>query len=80
MFQIASGIGTTSWNDDNAYYLQVDSWDARPWDPKGPPYQVAGKASGKIIVVFKGSGKHKDSGLAGVFTDAIVRYMGKPAF
>ena len=80
MFQIIEGKGSLSWNSDNAWFIQIDAWEAKPYDPKGAPYQVAGKASGKVYVAFKGDSTHKDCGVAGVFKDAVVRYIGKPQF
>jgi hypothetical protein len=81
-FQIASPSkpgSTTSWNADNAYYVEITKWDAKPYDPKGKMWQEAGKASGKIYVAYKGGwGGFVNSGVAGTFEDAIVRYMGTP--
>jgi hypothetical protein len=68
----------TSWNASNAYYIEITSWDVKPYDAKGSVFQEAGKASGKVYVAYKGSGSFKDSGVAGTFKDAVVRYMGKP--
>ncbi len=70
----------TSWNAPNAYLLEFTKWDVKPWDPEGPAFQSAGTASGRVAVVYKGSGEFKDSWLAGHFEGATVRYMGRPYF
>ncbi|MGE0328331.1 MAG: hypothetical protein AB7K71_03765 [Polyangiaceae bacterium] len=79
-FQInsAEGGGLTSWNAENAYYLEFSEWDVKPYDEQGSSSQVAGKASGKVYVAYKGTGSFKNSGLWGTFKDAVVRYSGKP--
>lgn len=69
---------TTSWNSDNAWVLKITKWDVKPWNPEGDVFQVGGTASGKIAVCYKGSAGFANSWIAGTFTDAIVRYMGKP--
>lgn len=87
-FQIVQpkdATSTTSWNTDNAWYVEITKWDVKPFDPKASMFQEAGKASGKIYVVFKANNftqkdGFKHSGVAGTFTDAIVRYKGKPAW
>jgi hypothetical protein len=43
-------------------------------------FQVAGKASGKVYVAYKGYGDFKSSGVAGEFKDVVVRYMGEPFY
>ncbi|MCB9588085.1 MAG: hypothetical protein H6718_21945 [Polyangiaceae bacterium] len=70
--------GLTSWNATNAYYIEFTEWDAKPYDEKGSMTQVAGTASGKVYVAYKGAGSFKNSGLWGTFKDAVVRYRGKP--
>jgi hypothetical protein len=77
----ANAEATTSWNADNAWVLEVTKWDVKPWDANGPLFQEAGKASGKISVCYKGDPTGiQSSWIAGTFTDAVVRYMGKPYF
>jgi hypothetical protein len=72
---------TTSWNADNAWVIEVTKWDVKPWDANGPLFQEAGKASGKFSVCYKGDPTGiQSSWVAGTFTDAVVRYMGKPYF
>lgn len=76
---------TTSWNTDNAYYLEITKWDVKPYDAKAGMFQQAGTASGKLYVVHKASESlakkgFKTSGVAGTFTDAVVRYRGEPKF
>ena len=69
---------TTSWNSDNAWVLEITEWDVKDWDPDGDIFQVAGTASGKVAVCYKGSCGFADSWAAGTFTGAVIRYMGKP--
>lgn len=70
---------TTSWNADNAWVIEITSWDVKPWDPDADMFQQAGTASGRIAVCYKGaSGSFKNSWAAGTFTNAPVRYMGEP--
>jgi len=81
MFQIKEhdSDDTTSWNSDVHMVLEITKWETKPYDPEGELFQVAGKASGKIYICFVGSAGFKNSGVAGTFTDAIIRYMGNPA-
>jgi hypothetical protein len=75
----ANPEATTSWNADNAWVFEVTKWDVKEWDPNGPLFQEAGKASGRIAVCYKGDPTGiQSSWIAGTFTDAVVRYMGKP--
>jgi len=69
---------TTSWNASNAYVIQITKWDVKPYDPKGSIFQSAGSASGRVAIVYKGSGSFKNSYAAGAFENVPVRYMGKP--
>jgi hypothetical protein len=69
---------TTSWNTDNAYVLEITKWDVNPYDEGGKIFQHAGSASGRIYIVYKGGTNIKESWAAGTFTDAPVRFMGKP--
>lgn len=69
---------TTSWNASNAYVIEFTKWDVKPWDPDGDTFQEAGRASGKLAVVYKGGGDFENSWVAGTFEDAVVRYMGTP--
>jgi hypothetical protein len=71
---------STSWNGTNGWALEITKWDVKPWDPKGSPFQDAGKASGKVSVCYKGSGDFTDSWAAGTFADVAVRYMGQPYY
>lgn len=78
-FQIqkADGTGLTSWNSQNAYAIEITKWDVKPYDEKRM-FQVAGKASGRIAICYKGTGDLKNAWAAGTFEDVLVRYMGKP--
>jgi len=69
---------TTSWNADNAYVLEITRWDVKPYTEDEGMFQVGGKASGRVYIVYKGAFDMKDSWAAGIFTDVPVRYMGQP--
>jgi hypothetical protein len=76
---------TTSWNTSNSFYVEITKWDVKPYDAKGGMFQQAGTASGKVYVAHDANDMSekrgfKDSGVAGTFTDAIVRYKGEPKF
>jgi hypothetical protein len=77
----ANPEATTSWNASNAWVLEITKWEVKPWDAAGPLFQEAGKASGRIAVCYKGDPTGiQSSWIAGTFTDAVVRYMGKPSW
>lgn len=70
---------TTSWNTTIAYVLHITKWEVEPWSPEGSVFQDAGRASGKVVAVFRGNGRDfENSWIAGTFEDAVVRYMGRP--
>jgi hypothetical protein len=71
---------TTSWNSPNAYVLELTRWEVADYDPNASMFQVAGRASGRIVVVYRGynDGRFQNSWVAGSFTDVPVRYMGEP--
>lgn len=82
-FQIMPGDDpeeTTSWNAENAWVVEITKWEAKDYIEGGPVFQHAGIASGRVYVAYKGGDSLKDSWAAGTFTDAVVRYMGKPDF
>ena len=49
---LPEGPTTTSWNAKNAYVLELTKWEVKPWDPEGPVFQDAGRASGRVIVMY----------------------------
>lgn len=70
---------TTSWNTNTAYHLEITEWTAGDYDPEGSMFQEAGRASGKVVAVFRGrEGSFANSWVAGTFENAVVRYMGRP--
>jgi hypothetical protein len=69
---------TTSWNADNAWAIEITSWQATDWVSGGAVFQDAGRASGRIAVCYKGSANLQNSWVAGRFENAIIRYMGEP--
>jgi len=72
--------GTVSWTSDHAYFLEVTQLSMKPYEPSGPLVQVAGTASGRVYVAYRGGARFLNSGVAGTFSNAIVRYYGKPFF
>lgn len=70
--------GTVSWTSEHAYYLEVTSMTMKPYDPAGPLVQEAGTASGRVYVAYRGGFRFLNSGIAGTFSNAVVRYYGKP--
>jgi hypothetical protein len=58
--------------DAGAYVVELTAWDVHPWVATGSPFQIAGKASGKVSACVGGGA------VAGKFEDVMVRYMGKP--
>ncbi len=71
---------TTSWNGTNSWVIQITKWEVKPYDPAGEMFQEAGKASGRVVVVYQAGADFKNSWVAGTFEDATVRYMGKPSW
>ena len=70
---------TTSWNADNAWVLEIEKWDTKPWVEGGDTFQQVGTASGRLYVAYKGSEYGlKDSWVSGTFEDAAIVYYGKP--
>ena len=70
---------TTSWNTNTAYHLEITEWTAGDYDPEAGMFQEAGRASGKVVAVFRGrEGSFGNSWVAGTFENAVVRYMGRP--
>ncbi len=76
----ANADATVSWVTDHAYYLEITKLDAKPYDATGELVQVAGTASGRVYVAYKGGSRFASSGVAGTFERAVVRYYGKPFF
>ena len=71
--------GTTSWNTDNAWIIQITEWEKKPWIEGEGTFQQVGKASGRLYVSFKGSEQgFRNSWISGTFEDAAIVYYGKP--
>ena len=70
--------GTTSWNSNAAWAIEITQWDVKPFDQEGDIFQEAGVASGRVYICYQGSAGFLNSGVAGVFHNAVVRYMGDP--
>lgn len=62
----------------NSWVLEFTSWEAAPFDPLRGPAQIGGRASLRVAACFAGDPEIGDAGAAGVFADAIVRYLGNP--
>lgn len=82
MFQIRpqpTAETTTSWNTRFALALEISDWQRKPWQPDGETYQIGGRASGRIYIVFAaGMGDIRNSFVAGEFADAPIVYYGPP--
>ncbi|MCB9634811.1 MAG: hypothetical protein H6721_22015 [Sandaracinus sp.] len=77
--QLEDPTRTTSWNTRLAYVLEITKWEVQPWTAEGRMFQDAGRASGRVVAVFRGrEGGFQNSWIAGTFEDAVVRYMGRP--
>lgn len=75
----AAPQGPTLWKSRSAYALEITAWEVQPFDEAGAAFQVAGKASGRIALVYEGSDGRPHAWVAGHFEDALVRFMGKPS-
>jgi hypothetical protein len=79
IFQIkasADAPGTTSWNSDKAWVIEIDTWQRTQLDVTRR--SVVGKASGRLYVSFKGSPDGvQNSFVAGEFKDAPIIYFGE---
>ncbi len=74
---------TANWSGENAWIIKFTRWNVKPYNATaGNGFQLAGKASGRIAICFKGdaTGEIKDSWAAGEFSDAPVVYRGKPGW
>jgi hypothetical protein len=70
---------TTSWNAPNAYALELTKWDLRPFDGEAEEVlQDGGSASGRVVLVYEGTGSFGRAWVAGTFTDVPIRYRGAP--
>jgi hypothetical protein len=72
-WQACVGLGTTSWNADNAYALELTRWQVGRCTPgeAGQPARL-GTASGRIIVVYRGFEESENSWVAGTFTNVPI--------
>lgn len=82
MFQIAQKESeeTTSWNSNAAWAIEITQWEVKPYDQDGDLFQEAGTASGRVYICYQGSAGFLNSGVAGYFRNAVVRYMGDPGW
>ncbi len=72
-WQACVGLGTTSWNADNAYALEITRWQVSrcaPGEGGGPAH--TGTASGRIIVAYRGFEEGQNSWVAGTFTNVPI--------
>ncbi|MEM9195976.1 MAG: hypothetical protein AAGF12_42815 [Myxococcota bacterium] len=72
------GERTTCWNAPNAYILELDEWDIKPYDEDENMYQQAGTTSGRLVLVYGGGGGFARSFAYGTFEDVPIRYRGPP--
>jgi hypothetical protein len=68
---------TRQWDAKGDYSVEILQWSVKPYNPKGPVFQVAGKVSGRLMVQFI-----DDQGIqgwvVGKFENVMSRYMGDP--
>lgn len=76
--EAGAALPPIDWRAPNAFAVEITAWDVVPYAEDGPAFQVAGKAAGRVVVIFKGEGSRTDSYVVGRFEDAVVRYMGRP--
>ena len=81
-FQIKNTVeskGTTSWNTEIAWAIEITDWQRHPWRESDGLFQQGGTASGKLYICFKGSEANiKSSWIAGAFNDVPIVYYGDP--
>lgn len=72
-WQVCRGLGTTSWNADNAQAIEITRWQSGRCTPgeAGQPARL-GTASGRMIVVYRGLEESENSWVAGTFTNVPV--------
>ena len=71
--------GTTSWNTEIAWVIEITDWQRHAWRENGGVFQQGGTASGKLYICFKGSTANiKNSWISGEFTDVPIVYYGDP--
>lgn len=69
---------TKAWVAKSEYSLELLQWFVKPYDTKGPVFQEAGKASGRLMIQFVDE-QNVQGWLVGKFDNVLVRYMGDPA-
>jgi hypothetical protein len=68
---------SVEWTAQSAYTLELLEWTLEPFDPKGHPVQVRGRASGRVMLHFKDEAGVQ-GWVVGRFEEAPVRYLGDP--
>ena len=69
---------TKEWESRSEYSLELLQWKIKPYNVKKGVFQVAGKASGRLMIQFvDNQGIH--GWVVGKFEDVLVRYMGDPS-
>jgi len=69
---------TSKWESKSDFSLELLQWSIKSYDTKGPVFQEAGKASGRLMIQFIDD-KGVQGWVVGKFEDVLVRYMGNPA-
>jgi hypothetical protein len=60
-----------------AYVLEFTAFEAKPW-AAAVRRDTVGKASGRIVAMYKAADGYPNAWVAGTFTDAPVEYDGDP--
>ena len=77
--QASAGKGTTSWNTEIAWVIEISDWHREPWLESKGLFQRGGSVTGKLYICFKGGGQGiKNSWVSGEFTDVPIVYYGAP--
>ena len=75
----ADAANTASFPGPAAYVLEFTAFEAKPWDESMRNVTTdVGKASGRIVAMFKGAEGYANSWVAGTFTDVPVQIYREP--
>lgn len=72
-WQVCVGLGTTSWNADNGYAMEITRWQTGRCTPgeDGGPARL-GTASGRIALVYRGTSESERGWVAGRFENVPI--------
>ena len=69
---------TNTWETENLFSVELLEWSVKPYQTGKGAFQVAGKATGRLLAFFKDS-KNVQGWVTGRFESIPVRYMGDPS-